>query len=333
MSYARVRAVIFDVDGVLLDARASYHAVAEQAAQRAVQEVLGRTDAPFDRAAEVPRFKAAGRFNDDWEMARGIALLLHLRRTGKAPPLGDFLARAEGRGIEGLAEVSDDACYRAMDFLHAALPGLQERVFFTVASLLDLEVDLLFFDTSSTYWETDRLPEELQDEGEQTDNDQELDQEPALVESGRRRYSKNSKDHRPDLPQVVVGMAVTRKGIPVRVWTFPGNASDQVIIRKVKDDLRGWNLARVIWVLDRGFTSERNRRYLQRAGGHYIFGDWQTARLWAAGARGAAGVEHVDIDRQVDGTPPDRLEHAFLEYQVSPRPETPSGKQKLVSGP
>ncbi|MCA1701325.1 MAG: IS1634 family transposase, partial [Actinobacteria bacterium] len=130
-------------------------------------------------------------------------------------------------------------------------------------------------DTSSTYWETGRLPEELQDEGDRRDGnpDQEADREAALVESGRRRYSKNSKDHRPDLPQVVVGMAVTRKGIPVRVWTFPGNASDQVIIRKVKDDLRGWNLARVIWVLDRGFTSERNRRYLQRAGGHYIVGE------------------------------------------------------------
>jgi hypothetical protein len=176
---------------------------------------------------------------------------------------------AERAFIEGLAEVSDDACYRAMDFLHAALPELQERVFFTVASLLDLEVDLLFFDTTSTFWETDRLPDELQDEDEQPDSDQ----EPTLAESGRRRYSKNSKDHRPDLPQVVVGMAVTRKGIPVRVWTFPGNASDQVIIRKVKDDLRGWNLARVIWVLDRGFTSERNRRYLQRAGGHYIVGE------------------------------------------------------------
>ncbi|MGH2903962.1 MAG: IS1634 family transposase, partial [Solirubrobacteraceae bacterium] len=177
---------------------------------------------------------------------------------------------AERTFIEGLAEVSDDECYRAMDFLHAALPELQERVFFTVANLLDLEVDLLFFDTSSTYWETDRLPEELQDEdAEQPDTDQ----EPTLAESGRRRYSKHSKDHRPDLPQVVVGMAVTRTGIPVRVWTFPGNASDQQIIRKVKDDLRGWNLSRVIWVLDRGFTSERNRRYLQRGGGHYIVGE------------------------------------------------------------
>ena len=193
---------------------------------------------------------------------------------------------AERAFVQGLAEVSDDACYRAMDFLHDALPALQERVFFSVASLLDLEVDLLFFDTSSTYWETDRLPDELQDADDEADGAHDADGaheadgaqaadagEPSLAECGRRAYSKHSKDHRPDLPQVVVGMAVTRRGIPVRVWTFPGNASDQVIIRKVKDDLRGWNLARVIWVLDRGFTSERNRRYLQRAGGHYIVGE------------------------------------------------------------
>lgn len=189
---------------------------------------------------------------------------------------------AERAFIEGLVEVSDDECYRAMDFLHAALQELQERVFFQVANLLDLEVDLLFFDTTSTYWETNRLPEELQDDTEEprdgeatgnSDTDGDSDGGSALAEQGRRRYSKHSKDHRPDLPQVVIGMAVTRQGIPVRMWTFPGNASDQAIIRKVKDDLRGWNLSRVIWVLDRGFTSERNRRYLQRAGGHYIVGE------------------------------------------------------------
>jgi len=112
VSYAGVRAVIFDVDGVLLDARASYHAVAEEAARRAVQEVLGGGEAEFDRAAEVPRFKAAGRFNDDWEMSRGIAILMHLRRSGNAPPLGDFLARAQGRGIEGLVAAFPDVAAR-----------------------------------------------------------------------------------------------------------------------------------------------------------------------------------------------------------------------------
>jgi len=55
--------------------------------------------------------------------------------------------------------------------------------------------------------------------------------------------------------------------------TFPGDTSDQVLIRTVKDDLRAWQLHRVIWVLDRGFTSERNRRYLQRAGGSYILAE------------------------------------------------------------
>ena len=198
---------------------------------------------------------------------------------------------AERAFIDGLPDVSDDACYRAMDFLHAALPALQERVFFSVANLLDLEVDMLFFDTSSTYWETDRLPDELQelDEdnaagGDADGGDADGGDEPAQVERGRRAYSKHSKDHRPDLPQVVIGMAVTRRGIPVRVWTFPGTASDQAIIRKVRDDLRGWNLNRVIWVLDRGFTSERNRRYLQRAGGHYIVGEKLRSENKEAGA-------------------------------------------------
>jgi len=201
-----------------------------------------------------------------------------------------------------------------MDFLHAALPKLQERVFFTVANLLDLEVDLLFFDTSSTYWETDRLPEELQDDpGEEQAGDG-PGQRP-LEESGRRRYSKHSKDHRPELPQVVLGMAVTRKGIPVRVWSFPGDASDQVIIRKVRDDLRGWNLARVIWVLDRGFTSERNRRYLQRGGGHYIVGEKLRSDSKEAGAALArqgryhtvAGNLRVKQVRVDDGTARDRF--------------------------
>jgi phosphoglycolate phosphatase-like HAD superfamily hydrolase len=97
--------VILDVDGVLLDARPSYHAVAEEAARRAISPLVGEAkarSAHFDRQREVPFFKAAGRFNDDWEMARGIALLLYLRAMGAAPPLEEFLASAGGRGVEGL---------------------------------------------------------------------------------------------------------------------------------------------------------------------------------------------------------------------------------------
>ena len=62
---------------------------------------------------------------------------------------------AERVFIPGLVEVDEDACYRAMDVFLKMIGELQEAVFFAVANLLNLEVDILFFDTSSTYWETD----------------------------------------------------------------------------------------------------------------------------------------------------------------------------------
>ena len=68
-------------------------------------------------------------------------------------------------------------------------------------------------------------------------------------------------------------MAVTRTGIPIRVWCWTGNTNDQALIREVKDDLKAWRLGRVVWVADRGFSSVENRRYLQRGAGHYIIGE------------------------------------------------------------
>ena len=162
--------------------------------------------------------------------------------------------------IAGLPELDEDACYRAMDWLLEIEAELAERVYFATADLLNLEVDLLFFDTTSTYFERD------EPESDVVGEDGEI-LRPAF------RVHGHSKDHRPDLPQVVIGMAVTRTGIPIRVWCWPGNTNDQELIRQVKDDLHAWKLGRVVWVADRGFQSAENRRYLQRAGGHYIIGE------------------------------------------------------------
>jgi transposase len=82
----------------------------------------------------------------------------------------------------------------------------------------------------------------------------------------------NSKDHREDLPQIVIGLAVTKEGITVRCWCWPGNTSDEAILPEVKDDMRGWRLGRVITVVDRGFSCAENLAYLRRAGGHFIAG-------------------------------------------------------------
>ncbi len=50
--------------------------------------------------------------------------------------------------IDGIAAVSDDELYRAMDFLLACSERVQESVFFSLANLLNLEVDVIFFDTT-----------------------------------------------------------------------------------------------------------------------------------------------------------------------------------------
>jgi transposase len=137
-----------------------------------------------------------------------------------------------------------------MDWLTEITGDLERKVFDSLVTLLNLEVDVLFFDTTSTYFERD------EEEG---------------GEDGFRRYGK-SKDHRDDLPQIVIGLAVTREGIPVRIWSWPGNTSDQEVLAEVKDDMRHWRLGRVITVVDRGFSSADNLAYLRRAGGHFIAG-------------------------------------------------------------
>ncbi|MGH8940502.1 MAG: IS1634 family transposase, partial [Actinomycetes bacterium] len=156
--------------------------------------------------------------------------------------------------IGGLPATSDDACYRAMDWLLEIAGDLEKAVFWQVATLLDLEVDLLFFDTTSTYFQLDEPdapiardqrgmpvpdPDGDASTGDGHGTDGEGDGAATATTAGFRSYG-HSKDHRDDLPQIVVGMAVTRTGIPVRVWCWPGSTSDQVLIRQVKDDLRDW---------------------------------------------------------------------------------------------
>ena len=195
------------------------------------------------------------RFTTDVE--RVLFALVANRALKPASKLSAAEWASEDVAIPGLDGMDEDQAYRAMDLLVDAdtEAKVQEAVFFACADLLNLEVDLLFFDTTSTYWERE-APEQAGEDGE-----------PAF------RVYGHSKDHRPDLPQIVIGLAVTREGIPVRVWCWPGNASDMSLLKEVKDDLRGWRLGRVITVVDRGFSSDENLTYLTRAGGHWIAGE------------------------------------------------------------
>jgi len=207
---------------------------------------------------------AAGRRLDGDAVERVVFALVAQRALEPGSKLAGTKWVAERVAIEGCTGFSDDAAYAAMDFLLDALDEIAAEIFGSVAHLLNLDLDLIFVDTTSTYWEVD-VADELADLQDTVDDDGVS----RPVENGARAFG-HSKDFRTDLPQVVIAMAVTSDGVPVRCWTFPGNTADTSIIRTVKDDLAGWNCRRMVWVADRGFASAANRAYLTRGGGHYI---------------------------------------------------------------
>jgi transposase len=146
--------------------------------------------------------------------------------------------------------------YRALDFLLSHIESLEQEIFFRTADLFNADVDLIFWDTTTLYCEID-------DEDEESEPWQ-TRMIPALRKRG------HNKEGRDNNPQVVVGLALTRDGLPVRSWVFPGNTADVTTITHLKDDLRGWRLNRCVFVGDSGMFSEANRQRLSRALGRYI---------------------------------------------------------------
>ncbi len=234
---------------------------------------------------------AASRRLDGTSVERVVFALVAQRALEPGSKLAATGWVAERVAIEGLDGFTDDQAYRAMDFLLEALGEIAGEVFGSVAHLLNLDLDIVFVDTTSTYFELD-APDELADLQDNVDDDGIS----RPLEQGKRAFG-HSKDFRTDLPQVVIAMAVTRDGIPVRCWTFPGNTNDTAIIRTVKDDLAGWNLHRMVWVADRGFASAANRAYLTRGGGHYIHAE----KLRGTNSEAAAALARPGRYRTVAG--------------------------------
>jgi hypothetical protein len=173
----------------------------------------------------------------------------------------------------------DEALVRSMDLLLAAQDEIQKSVFFAAADLFNLEVDLLLYDTTSTYFEMEDDDEERAEREQRWDaanaglGPEPTRPRPQVVNDPPLRLAGHSKDHRPDRAQVVVGLAVTRQGIPVRCWTWPGNTNDAATVAEVKRSLAGWRLGRVVWAVDRGMVSEDNLTELRRGGAHYVAGE------------------------------------------------------------
>lgn len=167
--------------------------------------------------------------------------------------------------IKGTQGLKLHQLYRAMDFLEANKETIEQELYFRLSDLLNLDVDLIFYDTTSLHFEIDE-----EDRGFGED-----DLLQGSLSSGNKKYPAPRKRGYPkngrwDVPQVVVGLAVTRDGLPVRHWVFPGNTVDVTTVEQVKSDLRGWQLNRCVFVGDAGMVSGENLRKLSLGGGKYI---------------------------------------------------------------
>jgi hypothetical protein len=171
----------------------------------------------------------------------------------------------EDAHIAGTEALGLQHLYRAMDFLEANKEPIEREIFFRVADLLSLDVELIFYDTTSLHFEIDE-----QDRGYGAQ-----DVVCGSRAAGNKRYAAprkrgHSKNGRGDAPQIVIGLAVTREGFPVRHWVFPGNTVDVSTVAKVKQELSGWQLTRCLFVGDAGMVSAANFQALARAGGKYL---------------------------------------------------------------
>jgi transposase len=130
---------------------------------------------------------------------------------------------------------------------------------------LNLDVEIIFYDTTSLHFEID---EEDRGFGQRDEVRGSLSSADKTYRALRKRG--HSKNGRFDAPQIVIGLAVTRDGFPVRHWIFPGNTVDVTTVEQVKRDLQGWQLSRCVFVGDAGMVSKENLHTLARGGGKYI---------------------------------------------------------------
>jgi hypothetical protein len=165
--------------------------------------------------------------------------------------------------IEGVADLELHHLYRAMAWLGEVLPKPQqdgatpfaprtnkdliEEALFQRRRDLFTDLDLVFFDTTSIYFEG---------QGGET--------------IGQRGHSK---DHRPDLKQMVVGMVLDRTGNPVCSELWPGNTADVKSLVPIVERLQSrFGIASVCIVADRGMISAATLAEVELRKWSYILG-------------------------------------------------------------
>jgi transposase len=148
--------------------------------------------------------------------------------------------------------------YRALDVLAEHGDAIEEEVFWHSADVFKLDVDLVFYDATTAWFD--------------------CDEEDVAPESWRGltfqplRKRGHSKEGRDNDPQVIVALAVTRDGMPVRSWVLPGDTAGVTTVQRIKEDLRQMRLGRALFVFvaAAGLYAKANLAELSRGSARYI---------------------------------------------------------------
>jgi hypothetical protein len=149
-----------------------------------------------------------------------------------------------------------DQLYRALDILAEHGDAIEQEVFWHGVDLFKLDVDLVFYDATTAWFECD-------------DEDVAPESWRGLTFAPLRKRG-HSKEGRDNDPQVIIALAVTRDGMPVRSWVLPGDTADVSTVERIKEDLRQMRLGRALFVGDAGLYAKANLAALGRGAGRYI---------------------------------------------------------------
>jgi len=149
-----------------------------------------------------------------------------------------------------------DQLYRALDLLAEHGDAIEAEVFWRSVDLFKLDVDLVFYDATTAWFECD-------------EEDVASHEWRGLTFAPLRKRG-HSKEGRDNDPQVIIALAVTRDGMPVRSWVLPGDTADVTTVERIKDDLRQMRLGRALFVGDAGLYARGNLAELGKGAGRYI---------------------------------------------------------------
>jgi transposase len=159
-------------------------------------------------------------------LAPGSEWRLHrewFERTALADLLGEDAGLAESHKL-----------YRCHDRLLEHKQAVFEHLIGRWRDLFNISFDVLLYDLTSTYFESD----------------------PPFPEGDKRRHGY-SRDHRGDCVQVIIALVVTPEGLPLAYEVLPGNTADNTTLKGFLARIEAqYGKARRIWLMDRGVPTE-----------------------------------------------------------------------------